>query len=55
MRSARKQEYEQLADWYGYDGKSNEALAESSMLTFSVVDAKESASSDLIESEWELL
>lgn len=55
MRSARKQEYEQLADWYSYDGKSNEALAESSMLTFSVVDAKESASSDLIESEWELL
>ncbi|KAB1209824.1 hypothetical protein CJ030_MR6G013184 [Morella rubra] len=55
MRSARKQEYEQLADWYGYDGKSNDALAESSMLTFSVVDAKESASSDLIESEWELL
>jgi fructose-1,6-bisphosphatase len=55
MRSARKQEYEQLAVWYEYDGKSNQASGESSMPTLPVVDGKKSATGDFCENEWELL
>ncbi|XP_059452233.1 uncharacterized protein LOC132182885 [Corylus avellana] len=55
MRSARKQEYEQLAVWYGNDGKSNQGSGESSIPSLTAADRKKSATSDICETEWELL
>ncbi|KAA8524270.1 hypothetical protein F0562_010693 [Nyssa sinensis] len=57
MRSARKQEYEQLVERYGdIDSESNQESAESSMPTLSM-DAKNNnlPGPDFCESEWELL
>uniref|UniRef100_A0A5B7AJE7 Uncharacterized protein n=1 Tax=Davidia involucrata TaxID=16924 RepID=A0A5B7AJE7_DAVIN len=55
MRSARKQEYEQLAARYGdTDSESNQESAEGSMPTLSM-DANNSPRPDICESEWELL
>jgi len=55
MRSARKQEYEQLAVWYGNDGKSDQASGESSIPSLPAADRKKSTTSDICETEWELL
>jgi len=55
MRSARKQEYKQLAVMHGYDGKISEASAESSKPTLPLVNRKKTATNDFNETEWELL
>ncbi|KAK2665862.1 hypothetical protein Ddye_004436 [Dipteronia dyeriana] len=55
MRSARKQEYKQLAVRYVEDVKSNQGQAGSSMPTKLVEGTERSPSPDICEFEWELL
>ncbi|KAJ0052517.1 hypothetical protein Pint_02399 [Pistacia integerrima] len=55
MRSGRKQEYEQLATWYGESVNSNQECAGSSMQTNLMGDMKRSPPQNPSESDWELL
>ncbi|VVA33893.1 PREDICTED: LOC110419733 [Prunus dulcis] len=55
MRSARKQEYEQLALWYGDDAKSNLESEDGVLHSITMEEMKKSPSRDFCESEWEIL
>ncbi|KAK8556591.1 hypothetical protein V6N12_002988 [Hibiscus sabdariffa] len=57
MRSARKTEYEQLAKWYGDDGKLDNNSEESPMpaVTREDIRTRRSLTHDSLDSEWELL
>lgn len=55
MKSARKQEYEQLALWYGDDAKSNLESEDGVLHSITMEETKKSPSHDFCESEWEIL
>ncbi|CAN6700561.1 unnamed protein product [Malus baccata var. baccata] len=55
MRSARKQEYEQLALWYGDDAKSNLKAGERLRHSLTVEETQKSLAHEFCESEWEIL
>ncbi|KAM1360044.1 hypothetical protein ACFX11_046986 [Malus domestica] len=55
MRSARKQEYEQLALWYGDDAKSNLKAGERLRHSLTVEETQKSLAHEICESEWEIL
>ncbi|KAB2612578.1 hypothetical protein D8674_034894 [Pyrus ussuriensis x Pyrus communis] len=55
MRSARKQEYEQLALWYGDDGKSNVESGERLGHSPTPEETQKSPAHEFCESEWEIL
>ncbi|XP_068304735.1 uncharacterized protein [Pyrus communis] len=54
-RSARKQEYEQLALWYGDDEKSNLESGERLGHSLTVEETQKSPAHEFCESEWEIL
>ncbi|XP_048439923.1 uncharacterized protein LOC103945428 isoform X3 [Pyrus x bretschneideri] len=54
-RSARKQEYEQLALWYGDDEKSNLESGERLGHSPTVEETQKSPAHEFCESEWEIL